>query len=129
MGEAKTSLVGKEASNPKTVWFGLDSISSALQTITGSKWAEDAVRNRGAPKKTSSEPLRYRSDPIAWEEVESHASADSCWIVVKSKVLVYGMCADARDCCSIQQCPSKDWKCRCTTSPTSRRVILEALQS
>lgn len=90
MGEDKNLSAGNSA--PNSSCFGLGSISSAIQTITGSKWAEGAVR--GATRKGSGEPLQHRNDPIPWKEVDSHASAESCWIVVKSKVSV-GMCGAA----------------------------------
>ena len=84
MGKKERSSVAGGSSAASSSWLGLGSIGSAIQTITGSKWAEGAVRS--APRKGSDEPLLYRKAPIPWKEVESHASAESCWIVVKSKV-------------------------------------------
>lgn len=84
MGKKEGFSLDGGSPTPSSSWFGLGSISSAIQTITGSKWAEGAVRR--APRQGSDEPLQYRTDPIPWKEVEAHASAESCWTVVKSKV-------------------------------------------
>lgn len=67
-------------------WLGIKNIASAVSAITGNKWAEGsmAVKTAGSGKvATVSQP---RTQPISWDEIRSHSSADSCWIVVKSKV-------------------------------------------
>jgi hypothetical protein len=87
MGQGKE--FSADASNPASCssWLGIGTIRGAIQKITGSKWAKDAVRDRRSSTRTRNKaPLQYRGDSIPWEEVEGHASAESCWIVVKSKV-------------------------------------------
>jgi hypothetical protein len=87
MGEGKKFSADTGTPALSSSWLGLGTIGSAIQTITGSKWAEDAVRDRRVSRtKGTQQPPQYRRDVIPWEEVESHASAESCWIVVKSKV-------------------------------------------
>jgi hypothetical protein len=84
-------------------WFGLGSLTGAVQTITGSKWAEGAMKAR-APRSEAQE-LKYRSHPILWEEVRKHSTVDSCWIVVKSKVSMLALF----DCeTSILRCHGQD---------------------
>eukprot|EP00892_Ulva_mutabilis_P007773 jgi/Ulvmu1/5368/UM022_0162.1 len=67
-------------------WLGLKSIASAVSVITGNKWAEGSMSGKTGTTRKAAGIRERRDQPISWDEIRSHTSADSCWMVVKAKV-------------------------------------------
>lgn len=74
----------------KNSWLGLKTIASAVTIITGNKWAEGSIAVKTGTSGKAAAVSEPRDQPILWDEVRNHATPNSCWIVVKSKVRCRG---------------------------------------